>query len=88
MFPKIDYAWRKNQLEDIEEIKLYGCMLELAHDGRSDSPGYNAAYNIVSTIDTAKNKLNKSRVVHVNVWNYLNETTDFFRFCVFCTLRA
>ena len=42
VFPEIDAAWRKNQLEQIEEIKSSGRMLELALDGQCDSPGHNA----------------------------------------------
>ena len=77
LFPETDSAWQKNQLEQIEEIKWSGRMLELALDGQCDSPGHNAPYNTVSAIDTATNKLINFRVVHVKIWNYLNETTHF-----------
>ena len=88
VFPEIDAAWRKNQLEQIEEIKSSGRMLELALDGQCDSPGHNATYNTVSAIDTTTNKLISFRVVHVKVCNYLNETTHYVSFCVFCVLKV
>ena len=87
VFPEIDAAWRKNQLQQIEEIKSSGRMLELALDGQCDSPGHNATYNTVSTIDTATNKLINFRVVQVKVFNCLNETTHYVSFCDFCILR-
>ena len=80
LFPETDSAWQKNQLEQIEEIKSSGRVLELALDGQCDSPGHNAPYNTVSAIDTATNKLINFRVVHVKIWNYLNETTHFLYF--------
>ena len=63
-------------------------MFELALDGQCDSPGRNATYNTLSTIDTATNKWTNFRVVHVKVCNYSNETTHYVRFCNFCILRA
>ena len=79
VFPEIDAARRKNQLEQIQEMKSFGRMLELALDGQCDSPGHNATYNTVSAIDTATNKLINFRVVHVKVCKYLNETTHYVR---------
>ena len=88
MFPEIDAAWQKNQLEQIEEIKSFDRMLKLALDGQCDSPGHNATYNTISAIDTATNKLINFRVVHVKVSKYLNETTHHVSFCDFCILHA
>ena len=88
VFPVIDAAWRKNQLEQIEDIKSSGRMLELALDGQRDSPGHNATYNTVSVINTVTNKLISFRVVQVKVCNYLNETTHYVSFCDFCVLLA
>ena len=34
-------------------------MLELALDGQCDSPGHNATYNTVSTIDTATKQIDQ-----------------------------
>ena len=59
VFPEIDAAWRKTQLQQIEEIKSSGRMLELALDGQCDSPGHNATYNTVSTIDTATKQIDQ-----------------------------
>ena len=44
VFPEINAAWRKNQLEQIEEIKSSGLMLELALDGQCHSQGYNPRF--------------------------------------------
>ena len=88
VFPEIDAPWRKNQLEQIEEIKSSCRMLELALDGQCDSPSHNGTYNIVSAIDTTTSKLIKLKVVYVKVCNYLNETTHYVNFCDFCILRA
>ena len=88
VFPEIDAAWRKNQLEQIEEIKSSCRLLELALDGQCDSPSHNGTYNIVSAIVTATNKLIKFRVAYVNVCNYLNETTHYVNFCDFRILHA
>ena len=56
LFPETDAAWRKNQVQQIEEIKKCGRVLELAVDGQCDSPGHSATYNTVSAID-AETKL-------------------------------
>ena len=53
VFPEIDAAWRKNQVQRIEEIV----------------PGHSATYNTVSAIDAETNKVINVRVVHVKVWN-------------------
>ena len=66
-FPEIDAAWRKNQVQQIEEIKKFGRVLELAVDGQCDSPGHSATYNTVSAIDAETNKVINFRVVHVKV---------------------
>ena len=42
----------------------------------------------LSALDTAKDRLIGFKVVHVKVWNYLNEATHYISFCVFCILRA
>ena len=88
VFPEINAAWRKNQLEQIEEIKSSGLMLELALDGQCHSQGYNLTCDTVSAKDTATNKLINFRVVHVKLCNYLNETTHYVSFCDFCILRT
>ena len=88
VFPEMDAAWRKNQLEQKEEIKSSGRMLEFALDGQCDSPGHNAMYNIVSAKGTATNKLINFRVVHAKVCIYLNEPTHYISCCDFCILRA
>ena len=51
VFPEIDAAWRKNQVQRIEEIV----------------PGHSATYNTVSAIDAETNKVINVRVVHVKV---------------------
>ena len=56
VFPEIDAAWRKNQVQEIEEIKKCGLVLQLAVDGQCDSPGHSATYNTVSAIDAKTNK--------------------------------
>ena len=86
VFPEIDAARQKNQLEQIEEIKPSVRMLELALDGQCDSPGCKVTYNTVSATDTATNKLIIFRVVYVKVWNYVYETTHYV--CAFCFLHA
>ena len=53
VFPEIDAAWRKNQVQRIEEIV----------------PGHSATYNTVSAIDAETNKVINVRVVDVKVWN-------------------
>ena len=67
VFPEIDAEWRKNQVQQIEEIKKCGRVLELAVDGQCDSPGHSAKYNAVSAIDAETNKVINFRVVHVKV---------------------
>ena len=86
MFPEIYAARQKNKLEQIEEIKPSGCMLELALDGHCDSPGCKVMYNTVSATDTATNKLIIFSVVYVKVWNYVYETTHYV--CAFCLFHA
>ena len=88
MFAEIDAAWRKNELEEKDEIKSSSRLLELALDGQCDSSVHNATDKIVSAKDTATNKLINFRVVHVKVCIYLNETTHYIRFCDFYILRA
>ena len=89
VIPKIDAAWRKSQLEQIDEIKSSGCMLKLAlDDGQCDSLGHNVTYKTISAINTATNKLINFRVVHVKVCNYLNETTHYISFCDFYILHV
>ena len=63
----MDAAWRKTQVQQIEEINKYGCVLELAVDGQCDSPGHSATYNTVSPIDAKTNKMINFRVVHMKV---------------------
>ena len=63
VLPKIDAAWRKNQVQQIEEIKKSGRVLELAVDRQCDSPDHSATYRIVSAIDAETNKVINFRVV-------------------------
>ena len=67
VFPEIDASWRKNQVQQIEEIKKCGRVLELAVDGQCDSPGHSAKYHTVSAIDDETNKVINFRVIHVKV---------------------
>ena len=48
VFPEIDAEWRKNQVQQIEEIKKCGRVLELAVDRQCDSAGHSARYNTIS----------------------------------------
>ena len=65
VFLEMDAAWRKNQVQQIEEINKYVCVLELAVDGQCDSPGHSATYNTVSATDAKTNKIINFRVVHM-----------------------
>ena len=67
VFPKIDVAWRKNQVHQIEETKKSGRVLELAIDEQSDSPGHSATYNTVSATDAKTSKAINFKIVHVKV---------------------
>ena len=67
VFPEIDHAWRKNQKEQIEEIKSSERELELSVDGQCDSPGHNATYSTVTAMDTKTNKVLNFKIVHVKV---------------------
>ena len=67
LFPEIDAAWRKNQVQQIEEIKKCGRVLELAVDGQCDSPGHSTTYDTVPAIDAKTNKVINFSVVHVKV---------------------
>ena len=67
VFPETDAAWRKSQVQHIEEMKKCGGVLELAVDEQCDSPGHSATYNTVPAIDAETNKVINFRVVHVKV---------------------
>ena len=67
VFPEIDHAWRKDQQQQVDEIKQSGRSLDLALDGQCDSPGHNASYNTVSAMDVSNNKILYFRIVHVKV---------------------
>ena len=67
VFPEIDAEWRKNQVQQIEEIKKCGRVLELTVDGQCDSPGHSTIYNTVPAIDAETNKVINFSVVHVKV---------------------
>lgn len=67
IYPEVDHAWIKNQVEQVDEIVESGRSLNLAADGQCDSPGHNAAYNTVTMMDTHTNKVLAFKVVHVEV---------------------
>ena len=58
---------KKNQREQINEIRESGRSLYLAADGQCDSPGHNATYNTMTMLDTKTNKILDFSIVHVKV---------------------
>ena len=62
---------KKNQREQINEIRESGRSLYLAADGQCDSPGHNATYNTMTMLDTKTNKILDFSIVHVKVCPYI-----------------
>ena len=71
IFPEVHSAWKKNQREQINEIRESGRSLYLAADGQCDSPGHNVTYNTVTMLDTKTNKILDFSIVHVKVCPYI-----------------
>ena len=67
VYLEINHAWVKKQALQCEEIENSGRRLSLALDRQCDSPGHNASYCTVSSMDTQTNKILHFKVVDVTV---------------------
>ena len=65
LFPSINYVYKKHRNKIMDSCRLIGS-LNLAGDGRSDSPGFNAKYGTYTLMDITTNKILDFYVVHVN----------------------
>ena len=57
MYSDIKNAWLREQVLQWEEIENSGRRAPEALDGQSDTPGYNASYYTISSINTQKDEI-------------------------------
>ena len=66
LFPAINSLWEERQQSLLLEIKSGSEPLDLAGDGRADSPGHSAKYGSYNVIDLARSKVVDFKLVQVS----------------------
>lgn len=84
VYPEINSAWKRNQIQQIEDIKNSENVLDLALDGQCDTPGHNSTFCTVTAMNVETNKVLDFKVVHVKEVKHSQnmEKEGFIRYIV------